>query len=169
MPPLAQVLGYLMSAGLAFLAATYWSARSAKTEADKMIALATKVLTEKVAEQEATLRSLQAAVVPIEEAYKQAMIRLLTHVHTPELDDLMARIDDLDEGEQERMEVLLRERAEELKDDIPPHESLAARLLVGVVRFAKAAAELRAAPDVESPAVMAVVSIPTTPNGGVTH
>jgi hypothetical protein len=54
--------------------------------------------------------------VPISVAFRAALIKKLTHNHTPEMDELMTRIDLLSPVEEERLTKLLRERVVEYDD-----------------------------------------------------
>jgi len=68
--------------------------------------------------------------VPISVAYRASLIKKLTHVHTPELDELMTRIDNLSGVEEERFAKLLQERVVDVDDpEIDDEERDAALIL----------------------------------------
>jgi hypothetical protein len=68
--------------------------------------------------------------VPISVAFRETLIKKLTHAHTPELDDLLMRIDHLNEEETQRFDELLRERVIDRDDpEIDDEERDAAVML----------------------------------------
>lgn len=130
----------LLSAALGVVVTAFWKAREATAAKAKALADENAKLTARVTEVESKLRLVDQAVVPISEAFKAILIKELTHFHTPEMDKLMAK-DRLTPEEEARLAVLLKERSENMGDDIPQSERDAAAILPAVIRRAKAASE----------------------------
>jgi hypothetical protein len=155
-------LALLPSAALAFVAAWFWFDRNAKARALEVARLATIERDARISQLEQDHAVLEAAVTPFEEAYKQMLIKQLTHFHTPVLDDLLAREADLTEEELEQMAELLKERAHAVDGRISPSERDAALILTAVIRRARAEAAAIADPNIPKPVmkVVAVVELP---------
>lgn len=102
-----------------------------------------KQLEAKVSELVNQLGLVSQVVTPINQAMQALLIRELTHVHTPELDALMANLPPagvLTVEEEQRIAVLLRERAEELNGTIPESERDAAIILPYMIKRVRAEA-----------------------------
>ena len=82
--------------------------RQARTEAGE----------ERMTKLENRFVALEDRVTPVSLAFRQELIAELTHNHTPELDDLLARIDDLTEEEDLRLADLINDRIIEFDDPI---------------------------------------------------
>jgi hypothetical protein len=95
----------------------------------------------RMTELESRFKVLEGRVTPVSLAFRQELIAELTHNHTPEMDDLLLRIDTLNEGEDLRLEVLLKERIIEFADPmITASERDAASMLLMVNKRVKARA-----------------------------
>jgi hypothetical protein len=184
MPPQAMlnsVFIVVLTAGLGFIAARYWflknqaiaavkaaeeEARRIKDEHDKLV--------ERVRELESEHKLVKAAVVPITTAFQSLLIKQLTHLHTPVMDALLAKIgppNTLTEEEAEELKVLLAERVKDMADVIPDSESRAARILPDVMVLAKIEQT-----DIAQDSMLKIVAVPkgaadddlpaTGPSGG---
>jgi hypothetical protein len=70
---------------------------------------------------EAKFAIMASQVTPLSAAFRSVLIRELTHNHTPEMDALLARLENgpfLSQEEEERLYVLLRERVIEFDDPL---------------------------------------------------
>ena len=118
-----------------------------------------RALEEKVNALTAQLGLVSQVVTPINQAMQALLIRELTHYHTPELDALMAKLPPdgtLTIKEEERIAVLLKERADELNGSIPEHERDAAHILPFIIKRVKAEAQSIA----ESTPQLKIVAVP---------
>lgn len=94
----------------------------------------------KIIELEKQLALIAASVVPISTAFQAILIKELTHMHTPVLDALLAKVgppSSLTEDETEEMAQLLKERALDMGDQISSSERDAAIMLPMVIKRAK--------------------------------
>jgi len=127
------ILGAFLSlivGGLLFYANTKQRTAAAIAEAH------TKLIG-RVVELEKNLALVNQAVVPISAAFQAILIKDLTHFHTPEMDNLLAKIGPpltLTAQEAARLEVLLAARARDVDNLISEQERDAARMLPMVMR-----------------------------------
>lgn len=103
------------------------------------------------------LQELRVTAKPITDAMTQMLVDKLTHFHTPELDDLMARRDHLTPTEVKRMEQLLEEREVDMHGEIDDAERLAAKMLPLAIQLGKLEA-IKAPPQLEAVMVLLPVS-----------
>jgi len=108
----------VLAALLGFVANRYLASRAVVTATALRLAEANERLIARVTELEKQSALLGQAVLPISDLFRAALIKELTHNHTPEMDDLMARVDDLTDDELNRLTVLLRERVVEYDDPL---------------------------------------------------
>jgi uncharacterized protein YdcH (DUF465 family) len=156
----------------------YWKVRDARIKrADDLalanerkadvLAIANDKLLTRVAELEKQLGLVGQAVIPLSAAFQAILVRELTHLHTPKLDELLTRIgppSELSDAEEAEFFRLLKERAEELDDRIPDLERDAATMLPLVMRRVKA--EYVALEDEHKPTQMQVVAVPVDDEHG---
>jgi hypothetical protein len=140
--PFANSIAILVIGSFGTFATTwYWTQRSASAKARVRIADASQKAVERISELENKLAVVTAAVVPISTAFQAILIKELTHSHTPELDDLLAKIGPpnvLSAIEDARMRVLLKERTVDQGPLISAAERDAAIMLPLVMARAKA-------------------------------
>jgi hypothetical protein len=89
---------------------------------------------------------INAGYTPMFTALLKVVVPELTHFHTPEADDLLARIATLKDDEMDRLEVLMRERESVVDPQISPKERATARALPWIARRAREEAQV--GPDV---------------------
>jgi hypothetical protein len=147
-------------ASLAFLAAWFWHQKNRALATAASIKQGHDELVRKVYELERKQHVIEAAVVPITTTFQQLLIKSLTHphFHAKEMDALMKKIgppNSFDEGEEKRLSILLRQRAEDTQFDIPDEERIAARILPDVMTLAKIQQD-----RIDSESVIAVVAVP---------
>lgn len=119
-------------------------------------------LVKAVAELKNQLGLVSQVVTPINQAMQALLIRELTHLHTPELDALLAKLPpdgELSPAEHERLTVLLTQRVEELNGRIPESEREAAIILPYVIKRVKAEAADIANKATEAPQLK-IVAVP---------
>jgi hypothetical protein len=160
-PPLVVNIALMvLSASLAFLVQRYFAGRKETREDASKVAEEHKLTVARIAELETKLALVNAAVVPISTAFQAILIKELTHLHTPELDGLMARVGPpttLTIEEEERLGHLLLERTRDMGSAIPDSERGAAMILPEVMKRARA--EQQALSTVEAPQVKLVAVI----------
>lgn len=171
---------WLNSAGLILLAAIvglfitwYWRVRDGRIKvAESLVienqkkaetlAVENKALVKRIDDLEKQVGLVGQAVVPLSAAFQAILVRELTHLHTPQLDELLTRIGPpsaLDEEEEAELFRLLKERADELDGSIPELERDAATMLPLVMKRVKVE---MAATDV--PVGLTVVTTPLEPS-----
>lgn len=92
--------------------------------------------------------TMSTALLPVSAMFQAALVTHLTHNHTPEMDDLLARINALTETEEQRLFVLLQERVVEFDDpEIGDLERDAAVMMPYVMKRVKAEAAAAAVPQ----------------------
>lgn len=118
----------------------------------------------RLSELERQIAILTAEAQPIN-AYVQAMaIAKLTHMHTPETDELLAKVGakkKLSEPDMERLAVALKKRQVIVDAEVDEEERIWARIFPDIVRLAQIEAE-RLASKEETPRDIALVSVPAT-------
>jgi DNA-directed RNA polymerase subunit F len=165
-PMLNSILLSVIGTFLAFLAARHWHLRNLAVSDAKSIREANEKLLSRVTELEREHALVKAAVVPITTAFQALLIKELTHFHTPIMDALMVKIgppNTLTEDEAKQLEILLKERADDIGDVIPVSEKEAAIILPYVMRKAKVEQE-----QINQESILAVVAIPKA-NGNATN
>jgi hypothetical protein len=98
------------------------------------------LLTGRIMELERQMALVSQTSVPISAAFQSALIKDLTHFHTPEMDALMVRLGPpviLTDDEASRLEVLLCERTQNMGEEISDSERDAAAMLPLVMRRVK--------------------------------
>lgn len=137
MPIFNSVGILLLGAALTFIATRYWHNRTLAINADLKLSEANEKLLNRIAELEKQNAIIGQAMIPINALVQAALIRELTHNHTPEMDDLLARIGSLDELEEARLYDLLKERVVDFNDPlITQSEREAAIILPYIMRRA---------------------------------
>ena len=134
------LLGIVATAGVTFIFTQRSNARQDKEDR----AEEHRELLQEVAGLKERLATVDAQIVPISTAFTQVLVAKLTHLHTPELDGLLAKIGPpftLSSEEEARMYVLLRRRQIEVDDLIPEDERDAAKIFPVVLRMARAEQE----------------------------
>jgi hypothetical protein len=119
----------------------------ATAKADEL-AKSLALLVDRVAAAESKLALVGAAVLPLFTAAQAELVKQLTHFHTPEMDALLVKLGPpymLTPQEDDRLAVLLKEREQDMGDQISEDERDAARMLPMVMRRAKRESELVAA------------------------
>lgn len=119
----------------------------------KELAEAHEALLARVIEAEKELAVFRAtmstALLPVSAMFQAALVKHLTHNHTPEMDDLLARINDLSETETARLHALLKERVVEFDDPaIDDLERDAAVMMPYVMKRVKAEVAMATVPTV---------------------
>lgn len=147
-------------ASLAFLAAWFWHQKNRAIATAAAVRQGHEDLVRKVHDLERKQAVMEAAVVPITTTFQQLLIKSLTHphFHAKEMDALMKKIgppNSFDDGEEKRLSVLLRQRAEDTQYDIPEEERIAARILPDVMTLAKLQQD-----KIDTESVIAVVAVP---------
>jgi len=95
----------------------------------------------RISELERQLAVLNQVVVPISTAFQAILIKELTHMHTPEMDALLAKIgppSTLTDAEEVELAEGLAQRAKDMGDQISESERDAALILPSVIKRAKA-------------------------------
>lgn len=156
MSPLVQgILLLTTGATLTFLATWFWKRNAAK-DVDKG----------RISELEKQMAVLMAEAQPIN-AYVQAMaIAKLTHFHTPQTDELLAKVGAntrLSEPEVEQLATALKEREGVVDSEVDEEERIWARIFPDIVRLKQIEAE-RLASTEETPRDIALVSVPAITN-----
>lgn len=133
-----------LSAGLAFAAAAYWFKRNvAQRDAERLATEADQLRT-RVSELEMQLGSVRQTILPLSAVFQAALIKELTHYHTPVLDKLLEKVGDpsyaLTDHEDEELRVALIERTKDMGDEITDSERDAAHILPIVIKRVKAEA-----------------------------
>jgi hypothetical protein len=127
------VLSVVLTATTAIFATNFYNRRQMDAARDL-----------RIVEIEKQIALISASVVPISTAFEAVLIKQLTHLHTPRLDDLMTRIgppSSLLPAEVDEMADLLRERAIDMGDRICDSERDAAVMLPLVMKRARIEAD----------------------------
>lgn len=139
-------VGLLVAGGaVTFLATLYWTKRRERLAGEERT-------NQRIIDLEKQLATLGATVVPISTAFQALLVKELTHMHTPRMDELLAKIGPpttLTEAEEEELAAGLAQRAEDMGDLIDESEREAAMLLPLVIKRAKREAEAAPASDVQ--------------------
>jgi len=131
----------LLGALLTFLATKYWKHRDAEDLAVRQKAAAHDAVVNRLVEVERQLALVGQAVLPISTAFQAILIKELTHMHTPRMDELLAKIgppSTLTEKEETELADGLAQRAMDMGDMISASERDAALILPLVIKRAKA-------------------------------
>jgi hypothetical protein len=163
-PPLAiNVALLVMSACLGFLTNRYFARRKEIRTDAQVVAEDKKATLSRIAELETKLALVNAAVVPISTAFQAMLIKELTHFHTPEMDALMVKIgppNTLTLVDENRLEVMLKERMDNMGPEISDRERGAALILPEVMKRAKAEQEVLATTETPKVKLVAVIDTP---------
>lgn len=95
--------------------------------------------------------TLTANAVPINAAFQALLIKQLTHMHTPVLDDLLVKLGTVDtpptitDEEEVKLAILLKERTKDMGPEISAQERDAATILPTVIKMVRREAEAVAA------------------------
>ncbi len=134
----------LSGAGLTFLATWYWTNQRKALELRVQVQAAQDAKNQQIFDRLVDLEKqsalLQQLVGPLSTAFQAALVKELTHFHTPEMDALMVKLGPpyvLNDDELGRLTVMLRERANSSDLDIPESEREAALMLPYVLKRAK--------------------------------
>jgi len=122
------LLGIAVTAGVTFV----FTQRTNHRQDARDLAAGHRELVQEVASLKERLAALDAEVMPISTAFTQVLVAKLTHMHTPELDALLAKIGPpftLSTDEEASMYVLLHKRQIEVDDLIDSEERDAAAIL----------------------------------------
>jgi hypothetical protein len=154
----------IMSACLGFLGNRYFVRRKEIKADAQAVAEDKKATLSRITELESKLALVNAAVVPISTAFQAILIKELTHFHTPEMDALMVKIgppNTLNPTDEKRLEVMLKDRMDDMGPEISDRERGAAMILPEVMKRARA--EQDALATIEAPHVK-LVAVLDTPN-----
>lgn len=156
MNPLVQGVLLLAAATVVGLLTTWFWKRNTAADVDKR----------RITDLEKQMAVLTAEAQPIN-AYVQAMaIAKLTHFHTPETDELLAKVganERLSEPDVEKLAAALKEREGVVDSEVDEEERIWARIFPDIVRLAKIEAE-RLRSKEEIPRDIALVSVPAITN-----
>jgi hypothetical protein len=110
---------------------------------------------------ERQLAVVNQSVIPLNAAMQAALIKQLTHFHTPEMDALLVKLADntLTDQEEVRLWEMVAQRERDMGDLIPEEERDAAHILPIIVKRARAEAAA-----VEAPAEILLVAVPKEPD-----
>lgn len=95
---------------------------------------------------------LQAESIPVQAAFQAMLIAKLTHMHTPEVDDLLKKLGPpvtITEEEMEELRKALEERKIAVDERIDEEERIAARILLDVAMLNRIESERQAAAKTE--------------------
>jgi hypothetical protein len=123
------IISVVLTAVAAAVATNSINKRKAEAERDK-----------RIVELEKQIALISASVIPISTAFQAILIKELTHMHTPRLDELLTKVgppSTMTTGEEEEFYRLLREKVEDLDGLIPEAERDAATMLPLVMKRAK--------------------------------
>jgi hypothetical protein len=125
-----------LAAALLFLGGAYWrqlAKRDAKVAAD---AASTKSLQEQLSALQNQMQLLGIAVQPLTAAMAAMLVKSLTHFHTPEVDELLAKVgppNTLSAAEEQQLGAYMRKRMRDMAVEITPLERNAAQMLPLVI------------------------------------
>jgi hypothetical protein len=135
---------------ITFLVSAFWFWKNKKDSIEKatasVLAQAEKQMQDRVTELEMKLVALTTAVTPLSAAMQAVFIKELTHFHTPELDNLLSKVNDgdLPDEDEPRLFRLLEERSRDLNGRISDSERDAAIMLPMMMKRVKAERALTA-------------------------
>jgi hypothetical protein len=147
------------------LALAYAGGRRA---AAKVLAEAQALALNRIAELERLTSLMEISAVPVSLAMMALDIKRLTHFHTPEMDALLVKLGPpytLDDEEADRLEVMLRERAQDRSDPLIDEEEREAAMRLPWVIKSVRRDRLRSGLDAEPLIRLLVVSDNSTPAG----
>lgn len=139
------LLNALFGALLVFVSTLYWTERKAHRARAEALAKASEALVLRMNTLESQLALVNQAVVPISTAFQAILIKELTHYHTPEMDELLAKVGPpsrMSPGEIDRLGTLLQARTIDMGPLISEQERGAATILPTVMVRAAAEYEL---------------------------
>ena len=140
----------LLTAVLTFVMAAFWNQRSKKDAEARAkataLAEAEAHMRGRISDLEKQLIALTSVVTPLSAAMQAVFIKELTHFHTPELDDLLTKVQDgtLEDAEESRLLTLLEERSRDLDGRIPDSERDVATMFPMMMKRVKAERRLAA-------------------------
>lgn len=143
-PIIESLLMVGVGALTSFGAAAYWFAKEARRNALNVQLQLNEKLTIRITELEKQSSLLSQTVLPMSTAFQTILIKELTHYHTPVMDALMKKVGppySLNDDEEERLIVALKERTEDLDDRISESERDAATMLPMLMKRVKAEAK----------------------------
>jgi hypothetical protein len=132
------VVSVILTATFTLIAATYWHNKTTKEKIAQGIANGHTLLMDRVAKVENQLALLSQAVVPLNSAFQDHLVKMLTHHHTPRVDLLLSKLKNvgsMTENETEELRVALQERTIDMGGQITPEERIAANILADVVKL----------------------------------
>jgi len=141
MPVLVPIIiTAVLAATFAFIAASYWHNKGTKEKIAHGIATGHALLLDRVSKLENQLSLLNQAVAPLNTAFQDHLVKMLTHHHTPRVDLLLAKLktpNSMTDKETEELRIALKERTTDMRDQISPEERIAAKILADVVILTK--------------------------------
>jgi hypothetical protein len=132
------IISIILTAIFTFIAATYWHNKVTKEKAAQYIANGHTALVDRVNKIDSQLALLNQAVVPLNTAFQDQLVKMLTHHHTPRVDLLLSKLTDpnsMTDNEKEELRIALQERTTDMGGEISPEERIAASILVDVVKL----------------------------------
>lgn len=136
-----QLFMVLCTGALTWLATRYWTQRAAMAAETlrrhgEYLAMVTRI---EVLEKQIAV--MGQAVVPISAVFQQILIKELTHVRTPRMDELLAKLGPpylLTHDEEHELWVGLEERMQDMGEEMSASERDAARMLPFVIKRVQA-------------------------------
>jgi hypothetical protein len=132
------VVTAVLAATFAFIAATYWHNKGTKEKIAAGIAKGHEDLLKRMGIAESQLALLNQAVVPLNTAFQDHLVKMLTHHHTPRVDLLLSKLKnpkEMSDKETEELRVALHKRTTDMGDRISPEERIAASILADIVKL----------------------------------
>lgn len=154
-PTITQLVVGLVLVGatavLTFLAALHWHAKKVRQDALDVITEEQRLLRVQVSEIKVALGVIGATIQPLSVVFQAALTKQLTHMHTPEMDALLAMLDPfvLTIEQEARLAVLLAERTRDMGGEISDSERDAAMMLPFVMKRVRAEKRLYGAGELK--------------------
>jgi hypothetical protein len=141
----APVLLLALGSTVSFVVTWFWYTKSARAKLnDRLEEQQIKqnaMLTARIVELEKQQVIQGQTILPISTAFQAILVKELTHLHTPEMDALLAKLGPpnvLGPSEESRLLELLQQRVKDLDGEIPESERDAAEILPLLMKRSKA-------------------------------
>ena len=128
-----------VSTVMAFTTAWFWNSRNAAVKKAEDIAKAHELVLNRLTELETKEKLSNQMMTPIVTAFQSILIKQLTHIDKPEMDELMAKLgppNTLTAAEHDRLIEMLEHRSTDMTAVITPAERAAAKMLPLVIPMA---------------------------------
>lgn len=164
-PLINSIMLLVFGAGMTALSTWFWFVRNTALQKARDIAADHDTVKARLAAAENQLMRIDQVIVPINTMMQALLVKQLTHAHTPEMDQLMAKLgppSQLTDEENERLLELLEERSKDKEH--PREERKAAEILPVIMERAQAEQDLLTTAGAFNAKLVSLVTVIGVPN-----